>query len=155
MKQDFIRSEMGLMPATDESRQWFSKLRIGARIEADMVQPRNPMFHRKFFALLQFAFEHWSDTAPPLKYKDMDVQPDFERFRKDIVILAGRFKPVVNLKGELRIEADSISFAKMSEQDFQLLYSQTIQVLLGRVFKGEQWSENHLREVIDQIVGFA
>ena len=155
MKAQFRRSEVGLLPASDESREWFSKLKIGATVEGDFVQPRNPTFHRKFFALLQFAFEHWADTAPRLKHKDIEVQPDFERFRKDVTIMAGRYKPVVNLKNELRIEADSISFAKMSQEDFEKLYSQTIQVLLSKVFKdGGKWNEAYLREIVDQISGF-
>ena len=155
MKAQFRRSEVGLLPASDESREWFSKLKIGATVEADFVQPRNPKFHAKFFALIAFAFEHWADTAPRIKYKDIDVEPDLTRFRKDITIMAGRYKPVINVKGELRIEADSISFAKMSTEEFEALYSQTIQVLLSKVFKdGGKWNEAYLREIVDQISGF-
>lgn len=150
-----MRSQAGLVPADDDTREWFARLELGAQLRAKVTQDRNPQFHRKWFALVQLAFEHWSDTAEPVKYKDIDVQPDFERFRKDITILAGKFHYVTNLRGEVRAEADSISFGKMSQQDFERLYSQTISVLIGRVFKGPQWSESHVRALVDEIAGFA
>jgi hypothetical protein len=150
-----IRSEVGLLPADDATRAWFAKLKIGASVVAKVTAPRNPLFHRKFFALLQYAFDCWREMAAEVEYKGVPVEPDFERFRKDITILAGRFRPVVNIKGELRVEADSISFAAMNTEQFEQLYSQVIQVLLARVFNSSAWDEKKLRDVIDGIVGFA
>lgn len=154
-----IRSEVGLLPADDATREWFGKLRIGSSVVAKVSSPRNPLFHRKFFALLNYAFEHWADEqskyALGLEYKGERVQPDFERFRKDITILAGKHHAVVNIKGEVRVEADSISFGSMAEDEFQKLYSQVIEVLLTRVFKASHWTEQALRDVIDGLVEFA
>lgn len=150
-----IRSEVGLLPADNKTRAWFDKLKIGASVAAQVTQPRNPAFHRKFFALLQYGFEHWADTQKGLEYKGESVQPDFERFRKDITILAGRHHAVVNIRGEVRVEADSISFGSMTEDEFQKLYSQVIEVLLTRVFKASHWTEQALRDVIDGLVEFA
>jgi hypothetical protein len=150
-----IRSEVGLLPADNDTREWFAKLRIGASVLAKVVQPRNPAFHRKFFALLQYGFEHWAETQQPQEYKGEAVQPNFERFRKDITILAGYGRPVVNIRGDVRMEADSISFGSMSAETFEKLYSAVIDVLLTRVFKGPQWTERELRDVVDGLVEFA
>lgn len=149
-----MRSEVGLLPADSPTREWFSKLKIGKTVIANVSAPRNPAFHRKFFALLQYAFEYWSEMKGGIEYKGQLVQPDFERFRKDITILAGRYRPVVNIKGEVRVEADSISFARMSQEEFEKLYSQVIQVLLTRVFTDPRWDEKALREVVEGICDF-
>lgn len=150
-----VRSEVGMLPADNKTREWFSKLKIGATVLSSVTQPRNPAFHRKFFALLKYGFEHWADTQQGVEYKGEAVQPDFERFRKDITILAGRYHAVVNIKGEVRMEADSISFSNMDAEAFEKLYSQVIEVLLTRVFKSSHWTEQALRDVIDGLVEFA
>lgn len=150
-----VRAQMGLMPADDATREWFSKLKMGATVRAECTQPRNAQFHRKMFALFQYAYEYWSDMAPRLTYKGVEVQPDFDRFRRDITILAGFHHAVVNLKGEVRFEADSLSYGSMSPESFEKLYSQVIQVLLTRVFIAKQWDEDKLREIVEQICEFA
>jgi hypothetical protein len=149
------KSQTGLIPADDSTREWLTKLKLGATVRADVRQFRNPQFHKKLFALLQYSFEYWSEKAPAMQYKGEDVRPDFERFRKDVTILAGKYHSTVNLKGELRLEADSLSYASMDQSSFDTLYSQVIQVLLTRVFTSKDWSEEKLREVVDGIVEFA
>lgn len=155
MDAAFIRAQSGLVPADDETRQWFGKLRMGAAVAARVSQTRNPLFHRKMFALMQLAFEHWSDTAPAVQFRGETVRPDFERFRKDVTILAGKFHTVVNIKGELRIEADSLAYGKMNNEEFEQLYSSILGVLMTRVFTGPQWTEQKVRDVVDELAGFA
>ena len=151
----FMRSMGGLVPADDATGEWLKRVRLGASISADIRQQRNPQFHRKMLALFRLGFDHWSEIAPKLKYRGEEVAPDFDRFRKDVTILAGHFKTVVNLKGEIRLEADSISVGSMDAATFETLYTNVIQVLLTRVFTSKSWSEEKLRELVDQIAGFA
>jgi hypothetical protein len=80
--------------------------------------------------------------------------PSFERFRKDVTILAGHHHPVVNLKGELRMEADSIAFGNMSEEEFEKLYNATLAVLVHKVMRGRV-SEARLREMAEAVEEFA
>ena len=155
MDAQFVRTNIGLMPADDDSREWFSHVSIGRVIQCKVSQPRNVLFHRKWFALLKYSFEYWAETAPAVEYKGEQAQPDFDRFRRDITILAGKYHSVVNLKGEVRFEADSVSFGKMDAQAFEELYSKTIDVLLTRVFTAKRWSSEKLREVVDGLVDFA
>lgn len=155
MDGTFIRSTAGLTPADEETREWFAKVKLGGLVFAEVRQPRNPAFHRKMFALFKYAYDYWSETAPEITYKGERVLPDFDRFRKDITIVAGFHHAVVNLKGEVRMEAESLSFGSMSQERFEEVYSGVINALLQRVFRGPSWSEEQLREIVDGLVEFA
>lgn len=154
----FQKGATGLIPACEEASEWLRKKKLGATILVEPREMRNGAFHRKYFALLNLAFDYWKDNAETLEYRGERVLPDFERFRRDVIILAGFYKPVTNIKGEVRLEAESISFASMDEERFRQLYSATINVLLQRVFNGRvcpKWTEAELRSVADQILEFA
>ncbi len=144
-----------LAPLNDEEASLLSKVKTGHVVEVDVIQKRNPMFLRKFFALIKIGFEVWTDSSPhTVEYHGQRVLPNLERFRKDIQILAGFYEPVYNLKGELRLEARSISFASMSEDDFEQLYSAVIDVLLRNVLANTGYDEKTLREHVDRVLAF-
>jgi hypothetical protein len=154
----FIKTNAGLIPADDQTQDWYRKKRLGSTIQADASEMRNGAYHRKWFALVKLAFDYWSESAATIEYRGERVRPDFDRFRKDVTISAGFYYPVVNLKGEVRIEPESLKWSQMDEQRFGQLYDATIQVLLQRVFNGKvcpTWSEAELRGVADQILEFA
>lgn len=155
MNCNFVKTNAGLIPANDESREWFAKVKLGRIVSGKFVQPRNPIFHAKFFALMNVGFGYFEETAPPIMHNGQEVKPDFERFRKDITILAGKFYYVTNIKGEVRAEADSISFASMDAETFETLYNSVLQVLMQRVLKGPQWSKERINEAVEAIAGFA
>ena len=155
MKAQFRRSEVGLLPASDESREWFSKLRLGATVEGDFVQPRNPLFHRKMMALFQLGFDYWCDIEVPLEYKGRPVTRDFDHFRKDITILAGFYKLVANINGDVRPEADSLSYGSMNNDRFTECYTAVLSVLLTKIFnQSPQWSRERIESVLSHIQEF-
>ena len=154
----FRKGQGTLLPACDEAEEWLRKKKLGALILVEPREMRNGGFFRKWWALVKLGFYYWSETAITMEYKGQKVLPEFERFRKDITILAGFYRPVVNLKGEMRIEAESLKWASMNEERFTQLYDATIQVLLRQVFNGKvcaRWSEQQLREIAEQILQFA
>lgn len=154
----FQKSATGLLPACEEAAEWLRKKKLGATILVEPREMRNGAYFRKWFALVQFAYDHWSECVATIEYNGQPVLPDFERFRKDVTISAGFYHPVVNLKGELRIEAESLKWSQMTEERFDQLYSATIQVMLRRVFNGEvckTWTEGELRAVVEQVMEFA
>lgn len=159
MDATFLKAPAGLIPGDDATREWLSKVKLAGLVFAKVAQPRNPQFHRKMFALFNYGFDYWAETAPPKMYKGEPVLPNFDRFRKDITILAGYYHPVFNIKGEVRMEADSISYAAMNEGTFEQLYSKVIDVLLNKVFSqrsvGVRWTEKRLRAVVDGLMEFA
>lgn len=154
----FIKSQTGLIPATDEATEWYRKKKIGRSILVEAREMRNGAFFRKYMALIQLAYEYWADSAKTIEYKGKPVLPNFDRFRRDIIIVAGFYYPVVNLKGEVRIEHESLKWASMSEERFTELYDRTITALIQQVFNGkvcQQWTEAELRSVVAQIESFA
>lgn len=119
-----------LVPDDDESAEWIQKLKIGDVVSAEVRRPRNYRFFKKYMALLRHGFEAWEPASS--EYKGMPAVKNFVRFRKDIAIATGHYVIVVSIKGEARAEADSISFASMTEETFDRLYQKTITLLLHK-----------------------
>lgn len=158
MELIFQKGQTGLLPACEEATEWLRKKKIGATILVEPREPRNGAFFRKWWALVKLGYDYWSEHAATIEFKGAPVLPDFDRFRKDVTISAGFYYPVVNLKGEMRIEPESLKWSSMTEKRFEKLYNATIQVLLQRVFNGKicpTWTENQLRSVAEEILRFA
>jgi len=143
-----------LVPASDEDSEKARKWKVGAVIRCEVTQMRNPLFHRKFFALVRLAYDAWSEVMPDREYKGVRVQPSFDRFRRDLAILAGHCKPVFAANGEVRLEADSISFSQMSEETFEKLYSATITVILEKILPNRGYTDEGLRDLVEQVMRF-
>lgn len=158
MELIFQKGATGLIPACEEANEWLRKKKIGATILVEPREPRNGPFFRKWWSLVTLGYEHWSDSVATIEYKGQRVLPEFDRFRKDVTILAGFYRAVVNLKGEVRIEPESLKWASMTEDTFTKLYDATIQVLLQKVFNGtvcKSWTEAELRSVVAQVMEYA
>lgn len=137
-----IKAQGGFIPADIPTEEWAKRIKYGSVINADFKKVRNPAFHRKFMALLNVGFDN------------CDVEGiTFERFRKDVTILAGYYHTVVRLDKSVRVEADSISFASMEESDFEKLYNQVINVLLKHVYNSEM-SKEELDNIVNQYLSF-
>lgn len=144
-----------LIPATDEDADALRKIKAGDAVRVDVKRIRNYRFHKKFFALVKYAFDIWSETVPAQEYKGQPVKPDFDRFRRDLIILTGRFDAVYSARGEVRVEAKSIAFANMSEDEFEQLYSDTIDVILNKILAGGRMTEDQLRAHVDNVLRYA
>ena len=127
-----------------------SDIKSGEVVSAEIKRPRNYRFHKKYFALMNYAFGVWAPEC--LEYKGQQVGKSFDRFREDITILAGYYTLTENVKGEVRAEADSISLGKTSGDEFASLYSKTIDVLLKHIFKN--YTREDIDKVVDNIIGF-
>jgi hypothetical protein len=135
-------------PPTEE---WLGKKKPGAVIHSDFKQTRNPAFHRKGMSLLQLAFSYWEPGEINNQYGT--VEKDFERFRKDITILAGFFTQSFRIDGSVRIEAKSLSFAKMDEEEFSRVYQGILTVILDKILS--QFSEEEVVNMADQFWSYA
>lgn len=155
MKHLFRRSGNAFIAECDESVEYIKSIGNGESVEIDIKQPRNLLFFRKWWALVGIAFDYHKDVNRERTTKTGRViEHNKERFRKDLIVLAGYYAPVFNAKGEVRLEADSISWAKMTEQDFEKLYSATIDAILREVMTNGQWSDQKLRDTVEKIVRF-
>ncbi len=128
-------------------------LAAGEVIKFTFKKIRNGKFHRKFFALLNFAFEAWEPDRVRQQYKGMPVQKNFERFRSDVTIAAGYYTQTFDLDGNMKLEAMSISFAKMDDTEFEKLYSAVADVILGKILTTYNGREE-LDEVIAEVLNF-
>lgn len=144
-----------LIPATDEDAEALRKIKAGEAVRVDVKKVRNYKFLQKFFCLAKYAFDIWSETIPPMEYRGQPVKPDFDRFRKDLIILSGRYDATYNARGEVRLEAKSISFANMSEEDFEKLYSEVINVILSKILGGSGMTEEQLRSHVDTVLAYS
>ncbi|SEO78241.1 DUF1367 family protein [Nitrosovibrio sp. Nv6] len=150
-----IKNALGsLVPANDIEADKLKRFKIGATIKCEVSEMRNGKFFRKWWTLAQLGFEYWTETAEMPEHKGHRIEPNFEKFRKDLTILAGYWHPVATITGEVRAEADSISWAKMNEETFERLYSATINALLKHIY-GSDMTEERLRQWADSVLVYA
>lgn len=156
MKIFLVKGPRGhLVPMDEEARARIRKFKIGEPIRCDVAMFRNYKFHKKFFALMKLAFDLWSESAIRRTYNGEQVMPDFDIFRKDVTKLAGFYRPVYSADGnEIRIEAESIAWDKMSGKRFEKLYSATIDCILRKILPQTKLTEQELREWAMRIVEF-
>lgn len=144
-----------LVPANDVDYEIINKIRNGQLCLAKIVQPRNPKFHRRFFALLNFGYEYWNPEPIEIDGQVIEAEKNFERFRKDILIVSGFRTMVVNIKNEVRYEAESISFANMDETRFnevyQLVFNTIWRLVLSKV---SGMTEEIVENTMNQLLAF-
>ena len=138
--------------ANELSEEWDRKNKIGDEVKSPWKRTRQLWRHRKYFALLNIAFDNWTPGKIDSKYGT--PQKNFDRFRKDVAILCGFYTVVVRLDGSTRVEADSISFAKMDEQAFRDLYSKSVDLLIKSVYKKDNMTPERMNELVDQYLSF-
>lgn len=127
-----------------------SNIKNGEIVSAEIKRPRNYKFHKKYFALINYAYSIW--TPEEKQFNGIAAEKSLDRFRKDIMILAGYYEIVINVKNDVRFIAKSISFGSMEEDDFEKLYSKTIDVLLKHVF--DNYTRKDVDEVVMNLIGF-
>lgn len=151
-----IKTPQGaLIPASEEEAEKLRRIKSGATVRSKVTQMRNGRFFRKWFLLVKVGFDLWTEIMPPVEYRGQVIQPNFDKFRKDVTIMAGHFHPVFNVRGEMRLEADSIAWGEMSEDEFHTLYQKTITVLLEKVLTGSGMDEERLQAWVDRVMEFA
>jgi hypothetical protein len=136
-------------------RVWvrINRLEVGEICNIEFVFPRNPKFHKKFFALLNFAFDAWEPDRIRKQYKGHPVRKNFERFRSDVIIQAGYYEQTFDLDGNMKLEAQSISFGSMDDIEFERVYSAVADVILGKVLTTYN-GRDELDQVMGKMVGF-
>lgn len=130
------------------------KLEVGELISMDVKLPRNSKFHRLFFAMLNLGFDAWEPQRKHKSYKGREVQKNFEIFRSDVLIAAGFYEQTFGLDGRLRLEAKSISFAKMEEPEFNEVYNRCLDVLLQDVLSTYA-GRKEVNQVVEKMLRFA
>lgn len=116
-----------LTAANEVDCEKLRKIKNGTLCLAKIVQPRNPKFHRKFFALLNFGFYYFEPEVQ--EWNGIKSEKNFEEFRSNVIILAGYRTVTVTIKNEIKVRAKSISFASMDETEFAEVYSKVFNII--------------------------
>ncbi len=133
-----------LIPADDREAERLKRFKNGEEYDIEIKLSRNPQFHRKVFAFFNFCFEYW--TPPESENRDEIAQ--FDRFRRDLTILAGYYKEVYNIRGELRVEAESLSYGNMEQEEYERFYVALTNAAMRTIFKDSP------PEVYDKLLSF-
>lgn len=115
---------------------------------------RNGVKFRRWWLLVEFAFDIWREAMPAHVHEGQPVRHELEVFRKDITVMAGFYRPVWSIEGEMRLEAESIAWAKMDEARFERLYSATIDVVMEKILAGQPWTAETLRAHVERLMDF-
>lgn len=135
------------VPTEERDLPALQKFRNGELYEVEVKLTRNPAFHRKVFAFFNFCFEHWS--ADKTEWKYFDERKQFDTFRKNLTVLAGYKDVTYTIDGRMRVEAQSLSYGNMDQDEFEQCYSALINAALKHVF-GNTTDEN----VINRLYAF-
>ena len=141
-----------LVPAYDADRELLTKIKTGSVVKLKLTRTRNLLFHRKFFALLNLGYDYWEPSG---SFNKWGVVPErnFDQFRKDVIVMAGFYNASYRLDGDVTLEAKSIAFGNMSEDEFEKLYSACVDVILKHFYT--QFDGDMLDSVIDQTMALA
>ena len=118
-------------PANDIEVDKTTKFKSGELYEVNIKRTRNPSFHRKMFAFLNFCFSYWSSEK-----EFLDESAQFDVFRKHLTVLAGYYIQLFNIKGDIRIEAKSLSYGSMTPEEFEQCYNAMIGAAIKNIFNG-------------------
>ena len=92
---------------------------------------RNRQFHKKVFTFFNYCFNYWVSNKP-----DLDEPGQFDYFRKELTILAGFSNEFYAIDGSVRVEAQSLSYANMDQDEFEQFYSALINAAMRTLFFG-------------------
>jgi hypothetical protein len=143
MKLQLFNTPEGLKPCYDADYDQKKKLKLGVIYTAEIRQARNIAFHRKYFALINLAWEYQNERTRN------HFKNSIEAFRKTVEIAAGHYDPVYSIARKEWIETPkSISFAKMDDSEFQSLYERIKDVLFA-VFLRHITEEEFMNNLIN------
>lgn len=109
-------------------------LQLGHGYKAKISMPRNIKFHRKFFGLMKTVFDN------------QEQFDNMEYMRKEIIKAAGFYNSYFGIDGVEIIEAKSIKFGSMGEDEFSELYNRVLDVVVEHFGHDRQ----ALRDEIEQ-----
>lgn len=114
----------GLKPLYDDDFDKKKYLKEGVVYKAKISIPRNLAFHRKYFSLVNTAWEYLDEKQRSFFGDKQDS------FRKCVEVSAGSFELIYSVtRNEWQQVPKSISFGKMSEEEFENLYERVKDVI--------------------------
>ena len=124
MKINLVVTSDGFKPCEDDDYEKKRTLKRGTVVECTVKEYRNYQFLKKYFALINCAWEYLSEDQQRFFHDNKDS------FRKTVEISAGNCEPVYNrTRNEWLDVPKSISFDRMTESEFSQMYERVKDVL--------------------------
>lgn len=140
MKINLVCTADGFKPATDEDYEAKKSIKNGTVCECVIKEYRNYKFLKKYFSLINCAWEFLSEEQQKFFYDSKDS------FRKTVEVAAGHCEPVYNrTRNEWLDMPKSIAFDKLTESEFSQLYERVKDVLYNLFLTSvnrEEFAEN-------------
>ena len=141
-----------LAPADSAQAELLESLKPNGEYKAIISQPRNPIFHRKAFALANIGFQAWEPPANR-EHNGKPILKEFESFREELTIRAGFYDVTWTMGGKMRLKAHSWSWGATDQEKFERMYSAFIDVILRDVLSG--YTKDDLEQQVEQILRFS
>ena len=136
MKINLVVTDGGFRCASDEDYEKKRTLKKGTVVQCTIREFRNYKFLRKYFSLLNCAWEFLTEPQRVFFKENEEV------FRKTVEISAGFFDPVYSVSRKMWLEMPrSIAFDKMTEAEFETLYNRVKDVLFETFIPEESKEE--------------
>ena len=125
MKLLVVNTLRGLVPLGDDDYEEKKKLKLGQTYSVEVKVVRNVDFHRKYFALIAYAWEF-------LNEQEIANFKTKENFRKYLEIAAGHCDVLYHPRLQEFVEIPrSISFSSMDNASFSDLYRRVKDVIFS------------------------
>ncbi len=155
MEVFLTKTMSGALVPMDQETEAFKRFKAGSVIRCEVKEMRNGRFFRKWWALAKVGFDLWTESMPGVEYKGVEIEPSFDRFRKDLTVLSGYYEPVFNVRGEIRMEPKSLKWSSMDEGEFAELYQKTLTTIINKIIPQRKMTEDDLRSWADRVMEFA
>ena len=130
----------GLTPLMDDDYDEKKKLKLGQTYSVEVKVARNVDFHRKYFALIAYAWEYLNEQETE-RFKTK------ESFRKYVEIAAGHCDVIYHPRVQEYVEIPkSISFGSMDNTQFSDLYKRVKDVIFSLI--GSRVSEAEFNRLL-------
>jgi len=128
----------GARPIDEKGEDVFAKIALGEEFTADVKRPRNIQHHRKFFALCKMVADN----------TDMVRDSDELVFR--LKIATGHCRESMRNDGVVLYEPQSISFASMNQDEFNIFYDRCVDIICTHIIPGMSRAELQ-NEVLEMV----
>lgn len=130
-------SEGFLAVVGDHAYEQKRELKVGKEYTATITEIRNPKLHKKYFALIDCAWEFMNEKQRSFFCESVDDRPSKKIFRKTMEMAAGHCTRVYSIKrNEWQDEPKSIAYDKLDEIAFRNLYERVKDVLFATALRG-------------------
>lgn len=140
MKLLVVNTPRGLVPLGDDDYEEKKKLKLGQTYSVEIKVARNVDFHRKYFALISYAWEF-------LNEQETERFRTKENFRKYVEVASGHCEVIFHPRLQEYVEIPkSISFGKMDNAEFSDLYKRVKDVIFSII--GNRVSQDQFERLL-------